>query len=166
MNFLEQLVYEYYHHLNYVVIRNKRVGYRKEGGWTGELDIVAYDPSTHEVIHIECSNDNNSWEVREKNFKRKLDIGKKFIPDLFPYAKDKIQLKQKVLLGKLDTATVKEVGGGEVVPLKVFLDDATECVRCSYLLKSDGNLIVPEQYTILRTLYYAVKYSSDLFNDA
>lgn len=165
MNFLEQLVYEYYHHLDYVVIRNKRVGYRKKGGWEGELDIVAYDPRTHEVVHIECSNDTNSWEDRETTFKRKLDIGKKYIPDLFPYAKDKIKLKQKVLLGKLDTATREQVGGGEVLPLKELLDEVTECVRGSYFSHSDGNLIVPEQYTILRTLYYAVKYSKDIFED-
>jgi len=71
MNHLEQLTYEYYDWLGYLVKHNIKVGKLKRGGWEMELDIVAYNPTTNHLIHMEPSIDGYSWETRETHFRKK-----------------------------------------------------------------------------------------------
>lgn len=66
VNFLEQMVAEWYEFRGYFVRRNVRVGPRPKGGHIAELDVVAYHPARKHLVHIEPSSDANSWEEREK----------------------------------------------------------------------------------------------------
>ena len=83
-NFLEQLVAEWYEYRGYFVRRNVPVGRRTKGGYECELDIIAFDPVSQHLVHIEPSMDAESWEKRERSFRKKFDAGLKYIPSLFP----------------------------------------------------------------------------------
>jgi hypothetical protein len=79
MNHLEQLAYEYYDWLGYLVKSNIHVGKRKQGGYEMELDIVAYNPHTKHLLHLETSLDADSWEKRKERYSKKFEIGGKYI---------------------------------------------------------------------------------------
>jgi len=55
MNFLEQLISEWYAHKGYFVRTNIKFGRLSHGGWKGEIDVVAYEPKSKEFIHVETS---------------------------------------------------------------------------------------------------------------
>ncbi len=65
MSHLEAILFEWYDWRGYVVKRNVKVGKLSHGGWEGELDIVAYHPTTRELVHVEPSIDALSWAKRE-----------------------------------------------------------------------------------------------------
>ena len=44
-----------------------------------ELDVVAFNPETKHLVHIEPSMDCFTWEKREKRYKQKFAAGKKDI---------------------------------------------------------------------------------------
>jgi hypothetical protein len=79
MTHLEELIAEYYEWRGYVVKCNALVGKRAKGGWEMELDVVAYDPETPTILHIEPSLDGQSWETREGRFVKKFEAGRKYI---------------------------------------------------------------------------------------
>lgn len=73
-NHLEQLVSEWYEYQGYFVRRNINVGLRKnKGGYECELDVVAFNPETKHLVHIEPSNDADSWEIRDRRFGLKFE---------------------------------------------------------------------------------------------
>ena len=82
-NFLEQLVAEWYEYQGYFVRRNINVGRRAAGGYECELDIIAFDPKSRNVIHIEPSMDAQSWAQRTERYKKKFRAGQRYIPTLF-----------------------------------------------------------------------------------
>lgn len=65
MNFLEQLVSEWYEFQGYFVRRNVRIGLRANGGYEGELDVLALHPGKKRLLHIETSMYAGSWEKRD-----------------------------------------------------------------------------------------------------
>jgi hypothetical protein len=76
MNFLEQLVAEWYEINGYFVRRNVRVGKLAHGGHEGELDVVAFHPEQKRLVHIESSMDGDTWDRREERFVRKFRVGR------------------------------------------------------------------------------------------
>lgn len=54
-NYLEQLVAEWYEYQGYFVRRNILVGKRDKGGHECELDVVAFNPETQHLVHVEPS---------------------------------------------------------------------------------------------------------------
>ena len=82
-NFMEEIVAEWLEYRGYLVKRNERVGRRAAGGHEGELDVVAFNPKTNHLIHIETSTDADSWATREKRFSKKFASGVKHIKGLF-----------------------------------------------------------------------------------
>ena len=65
-NYLEQLLAEWYEFRAYFVRRNVLVGKRARGGYDCELDIVAFNPVTKHLVHLEPSMDTYSWDRREE----------------------------------------------------------------------------------------------------
>jgi hypothetical protein len=76
VNFLEQLVAEWYKTSGYIVRRNVRVGKLAHGGHEGELDVVAFHPEQKRLVHIEASMDRDTWDRREERFARKFRVGR------------------------------------------------------------------------------------------
>jgi Holliday junction resolvase-like predicted endonuclease len=68
VNFLEQLVAEWYEYQGYFIRRNVRVGKVPGGGYECELDVVAFHPETKHLVHVEPSTDAGSWEERERRY--------------------------------------------------------------------------------------------------
>jgi hypothetical protein len=97
MNFLEELVAEWYEFRGYFVRRNVLVGRRAKGGYECELDVVAFHPGSKHLVHIEPSMDAQSWAKRDERFRKKFAAGRRHIPELFsglelPEAFDQIAL--------------------------------------------------------------------------
>jgi hypothetical protein len=103
------------------------VAKRKQGGYECELDIVAFNPETKHLVHIETSMDADSWETRERRFGNKFKLGKTYVPKLFAGIDIPGKPEQIALLCFASTARHKSVGGGRImlVPelLREILDE-------------------------------------------
>lgn len=84
MNFLEQLVAEWYEYKGYFVRTNIKFGKRTRGGYMGEMDVVGYNTNTQDFVHIETSTDSLSWEKRKEIFERKFMDARKYYASIFP----------------------------------------------------------------------------------
>lgn len=152
MNHLETLIKEYYEWKNYIVRNNIKVGKRKFGGWEMELDIVAYDPNSNIVIHLEPSIDADSWDKREERFKKKFEIGKKYIyKDIFPWLdEEKVEFKQIAILINHPKGK-NELAGG----LIMSIDEFSSMIKQEIIKvgKASTNAI-PEIFPLLRTIQF------------
>lgn len=155
MNHLEQIVGEWYEYSGYFVRRNVLVGKREKGGYEGELDIVAFNPRTQHLVHIEPSLDADSWKRREQRFSKKFQMGAKYIPELFGGFDMPGEIQQIALLVFGSNANVKYVGGGIVATAAEFYSVVAEGLRG----KRVAEKAVPEQYALLRTIQHCLEYS-------
>lgn len=79
MSHLEQLIVEYLDWQGYLVRRNVKVGRLRHGGWEMELDVLAYNPQTQDLVHYEPSLDAHTWDMRETRFAKKFSAAKKYV---------------------------------------------------------------------------------------
>ena len=153
-NFLEQLVAEWYEFQGYFVRRNVRVGKRPKGGHEGELDVVAFNPETKHLVHIEPSTDTDHWDIRKKRYERKFEVGRKHIPSLFRGIELPVNPEQIALFLYGSSKRHPEIGGGKVLLVKDFMSD----IRTKLAGRSIAKAAIPEQFIILRTLQLAMNY--------
>lgn len=147
-NHLEELAAEWYEYLDYFVRRNVRVGPRKAGGHEGEIDVVAYDPSTNHLVHVESSMDSQTWEDREERFRRKFETGERHIRSLFHGLPPTTKIEKIAILGLASRKHHDRIGGATIKLIDEFLVEIlTRLKGVSWLSKA-----VPEQYPLLRTL--------------
>jgi hypothetical protein len=156
-NFLEQLVAEWYEFRRYFVRRNVNVGKRSNGGYAAELDVVAFNPETRHLVHIEPSMDAHSWDQREKRFSAKFAAGREFIPSLFS-GLPLPQPEQIALLVFAGGQKRTEVGGGKILLIQDFMHQVRTDPEWGLSSRSVNNRAVPEQYVILRSLQFAANY--------
>ena len=158
-NFLEQLVAEWYEYRGYFVRRNVPVGRRaRGGGYQAELDVVAFNPATRHLVHIEPSMDAESWETRERRFRNKFDAGREHIPELFPGLEVPDDIEQiAILFGS--KANHPTLGGGQVVVVSDLMREIMEELSDKRLSEN----AVPEHHTLLRTLQLVVEYRKKVF---
>jgi Holliday junction resolvase-like predicted endonuclease len=156
-NFLEELVAEWYEYQGYLVKRNERVERNPNGngGYRGELDVVAFRPTTDHLVHVEVSMDADSWGERKERLQRKFLAGAQNIHRLFdglPIDGKKIE-QVAVFVGGSKT-NHKKVGSATVQ----MVDDLI--VRILHDLKGRPLMsrAVPEKYPILRTLQMIAEY--------
>lgn len=154
VNFLEQLVAEWYEFRGYFVRRNVRVGPRAKGGHESELDVVAFHPGRIHLVHVEPSMDADGWEKREKRYANKFAAGRKYIPGLFSGLDLPPGIDQIALLVFAATAHRTTIGGGRILLIADFMNELREEVRKRPLEKA----AVPEQYQLLRALQFAEIY--------
>jgi hypothetical protein len=128
-NFLEQLAAEWFEFQGYYVRRNVRVAPRANGGHEGELDIVAFNPSTRRLVHVESSMDADSWKQRELRFARKFELGRKYIPSLFQNLNIPSEPEQIALLVFASDKNRQTLGGGRIVLIQDFMDPDKEAPR-------------------------------------
>lgn len=154
-NHLEQLTAEWLEYRGYFVRQSVLVGPRERGGYEGELDIVAVNPSTGHLVHVECSLDALSWDKREHRFAAKFDRGRRYIPSLFDGLSLPKELDQ-VGLFLMAGGLRKEVGGGRVVRVADFIGEVTTYLKKYRPEKS----AVPSGLPLLRTLQLAAHFGS------
>lgn len=147
-NFLEELVAEWLEYKGYIVKRNERVGRLAKGGHEGELDVVAFNPNSNHLIHIETSTDADSWAAREKRFGKKFASGAKHIKALFGALTLPETIEKKAIFAFGSDKNHKTVGGGQVqLAADFILEILRELKGTSFLSRA-----VPEKYPILRVI--------------
>lgn len=153
MSHLEDLIREYLEVNGYLVKQNTFVGARAGGGWEMELDIVAFHPIENDFVHFEPSLDAQSWEVREKRFKKKFDLAKKYVFDeMFPWLKQRgVPLRQFAVLVS-NPKDKKTVGGGTIVSIDEVVAEILVFVQHRGVVAKHA---IPEQFPMLRTLQLA-----------
>jgi hypothetical protein len=159
-NFLEQLVAEWYEYQGYFVRRNVPVGRGARGGHESELDVVAFNPTLRHLVHIEPSLDAESWEKRERLFKKKFEAGRKYIPDLFDGFDLPPDIEQIALLVFASKSNHPTLGGGKVLLISDLMRQIMEGLGDK---RSIANL-VPEHHNILRTLQFVIEYRKKVFD--
>ena len=157
LNFLEQLVAEWYEFRGYFVRRKINVGPSLKGKFEFELDIVAFHPGKPHLVHIEPSMDATSWDQREKRYTAKFGAGKKHIPSLFS-GFDLPEIDQIALLVFAGKLRVPTLGGGKVLLIQDFMNEIRSDAEWGLATRSVRNRSVPEQYVILRSLQFATNY--------
>ena len=139
---------------------NIRVGRRATGGHEGELDVVvAFNPVLGKLVHIETSMDADSWEQREKRFKKKFETGEKHIHALFKGLPLPEHPERIAVFGLGSRKNHKTLGGGKVVMLKDLLTE----IIAEFKERTWFSDAVPEGFSILRTLQVATAYRKTIF---
>lgn len=155
-NHLEQLIAEWYEYQGYFVRRNVHVGLRPKGGYECELDIVAFHPADNKLIHLEPSLDADSWEIRERRFRKKFEAGKRYIPELFKDLKipDPLKIEQIAVLVFASKENHETLGGGKIKMASELIQEIFISIRDKKLAEH----AIPEQFSILRSFQYVTEY--------
>ena len=122
LNFLEQLVAEWYEFRGYFVRRKIGVGPCVNKKFEFELDIVAFHPGKRHLVHIEPSMDAASWDRREKLYTAKFGAGRKYLPSLFS-GFDLSEIDQIALLVFAGRLRLPTLGGGKVLLIQDFMNE-------------------------------------------
>ena len=154
MSHFENLLVEYYDWRRFIVAHNRKVGHRPKGGWEMELDVVAFDPSTKSVLHLEPSLDADNWATREKRFEKKFAAGRKYIPtEVFPWLSPGTELKQVAILPRA-WAKHRSLAGSEVRSVDEVMAEIRQAVEKE---GPAARRAISEQYPLLRTIQLTVK---------
>ncbi|MBI4881736.1 MAG: hypothetical protein HY812_19060 [Planctomycetes bacterium] len=149
MSHLEDLVHEFYEWQGYIVRRNIRVGRLTHGGWTMELDIIAFHPHEKRVVHLEPSLDSDSWAVQERMFKKKFDAGRMCIfADVLPWLDPATPLEQIAILVSHPRRRAA-MAGGRLISVDEFVRDVRKKVRAEGKAESRA---ISERYPLLRMM--------------
>lgn len=149
-NYLEQLVAEWYEFQGYFVRRNILVGKRAKGGYEGELDVVAFNPASAHLVHIEPSMDADSWAKREERYAKKFELGRAYIPALFEGFKLPKKIEQIALLGFGSKVNHVELAGGKIMLVPDLLAEIFETLKTQKIASN----AISENMPLLRTLQF------------
>lgn len=151
MAHLEHVLDEWYEWRGYLVRRNVLVGPRPQGGYEGELDVIAFNPETHHLVHVEASLDADSWERREARFEKKFERGRRFVrATIFPWLTSEVELEQIAIL---PARRSEKLGGGRVVSVDDFMKEVRDAIVKHGPAASAA---IPEQFGLLRSIQFAV----------
>ncbi|WP_293809384.1 hypothetical protein [uncultured Bosea sp.] len=150
MNHLEQLVSEWLQYRGYFVRQSVAVGARAKGGFEGELDVVALNPVTQHLLHVECSLDALSTEQRQLRFSGKFERGRKYIKDAFRGIELPETLEQ-VLVLQFASGNVRSIGGARLVTVREFVHEMFDGLKGT----SPASKAVPSNLPLLRTIQLA-----------
>jgi hypothetical protein len=160
MTHLEQLIFEYFNWQGYLVKHNVKVGKRTKGGWAMELDILAYNPTTHHLVHLEPSLDSHSWEKKLKRFKKKFESGRKYLfKEIFNWIDPQLEIEQIAIITSHHPSKVK-LSGGLIYSVDEYVKKIVDAVSKQGKISKNA---IPEQYRLLRTIqlvkngYYKIK---------
>ena len=149
MSHLEDLIAEYYDWKSYLVKRNIKVGRLKHGGWEMELDVIAFNPHTGHLIHLEPSIDAHSWTLREQRFKKKFKAAKKYIfSEVFTWLDRNTKIEQVAILISHPRGR-DTLAGGKLISIDELLLEIKQNIRERGITAKNA---IPEQYPLLRTM--------------
>ena len=149
MSHLEDLIVEYYDWRGYLVKRNIKVGPLAHGGWEMELDVLAYDPHSSHLIHLEPSLDADPWSKREQRFAKKFDSARRYVfSDVFTWLDQATPLEQVAVLVS-HPKDLDELAGGRIVSVDELVAEIRGAVEGRGVVSKSA---IPEQYPLLRTI--------------
>lgn len=114
-----------------------------------ELDVIAFDPHTGHLIHLEPSIDAYSWATREERFTKKFTSARKYIlSEVFTWLDSNIEIEQVAVL--ISHPKDRDfLAGAKIISIDELLAEIREkVVACGIVAKN----AIPEQYPLLRTL--------------
>jgi hypothetical protein len=155
MNFLEQLASEWYEYSGYFVRTNVKARRLPHGGWGMEVDVLAYEPHTKLLLHIEPTSDADSWPERKKRF-----LTKKFILSHGEYEEivgAQISKVRKIAIVGYGHYAKVDLNWGddiEVVLIPLFIKQIATKLKGQHPAKE----AVPEGYPILRGMQMMLAY--------
>ena len=159
MNFLEQLVAEWYEFQGYFLRQNVWVGKLPKGGYECELDIVAFHPEKKHLVQIEPSMDASSWAERERRYSKKFKAGRKYIPALFSGIDIPEEIEQIALFVFASKKNRQTIAGGKIM----LASEIFEQIFSSIKDRSIFSNTIPEQLPILRSLQFVAQYKNKIF---
>jgi len=164
-NYLEQLVSEWYEYQGYFVRRNIPVAKLEKGGYATELDIVAFNPMSNHLVHLEPSMDADSWERRDQRYGRKFELGREYIPKIFEGFELPSEIEQIAVLVYASKKNRNTVGGGKIVLIQEILEEIF-----THLVSTDiYSKMIPEHLPIIRSFQFTTQYRnliSDIWEKA
>jgi len=149
MSHIEDLIAEYYDWQGYLVKRNITVGEHQVGCEDLVLHLLAFNPQTGHLIHIEPSIDAESWNTHIEHFAKKFHCAKALIfSDLFTWLDPEVEIEQVSVLvthpkgrEKLGEAKLESVD-------ELIAEIRQKVIACGPVVKHP----IPEHYPLLRTL--------------
>ena len=151
MNFLEQLVAEWYKYKGYFVRTNVRFGKRQDGGYEGEIDVLAFNPKENTLVHLETSSDAESWDLRQEKFGKKFRKAQDYYKSILGFDFKKIKKIAVVSFGR--SSKNLDLGNDvEVLQIPKLMHRIKDELR-----KLDPrSSAVPEEFPLLRAIQFAV----------
>lgn len=150
-NHLEDLVAQWLEYNGYFVRKSVLVGPRPNGGFEGELDVVAVHPTTKHLLHVECSLDAHPWAKREERFAGKFSRGRKYIGSLLAGFEIGDEPDQVALMQMGGGRS--HVGGGRIVWVADFVSEVLAVLSA----RSPIRMAVPSTLPLLRTMQLAAQ---------
>lgn len=152
MNFLEQLVAEWYGYSGHFILKNVKFGKLRGGGYEGEMDIVAFNPQKQILCHIEVSSDAVSWEKRKERFKKKFEAAARYYGTTFTV--DFKSVERIAIVGWGSSRLREPIDFGK--DISVFsIPKFIEKVSSGLSRISPMHGAVPEGYPLLRAIQFA-----------
>lgn len=173
MNFLEQLAAEWYQYKGYFVRTNLKFGRNAggQGGYVGDMDVIAYEPKNEDFIHIEASTDSLSWPKRKKKFEKKFTDARKYYLKVFPFKRMDIKPKQIAIVGfnlnpspkstSWESSPPEEFLWGEIKIEVIHIPKFLETITAELKNKNPQREAIPETYPRLRAIQYAMFYTRE-----
>jgi len=152
MNFLEQLVAEWYSFNGYFVQTNVKFGKRMACGYEGEMDVVAFHPQEKVLVHVETSSDADSWEERKRRLIRKFNGANKYYSELFQFGYHSVQ---KIAIVGFGRTRAKSVSFGSDIAIKTVPEYTAE-ISTDLKGLNPTKQAVPEHWPILRAMQLSV----------
>jgi hypothetical protein len=153
MYHLETLIAEYLEWQGYLVRRNTKVGRLKHGGWEMELDIVAFNHRTQDLVHYEPSIDALSWEKREARHAKKFQAGKRYIlKELFSWLSPGTTIRQIAVFISHPRGRDSLAGGVIVSIDELMAEIRGKILACGPMARN----AISEQFPTLRTIQMAL----------
>lgn len=110
-----------------------------------ELDVIAFDPHTGHLIHLEPSIDAYSWATREERFTKKFTSARKYIlSEVFTWLDSNIEIEQVAVL--ISHPKDRDfLAGAKIISIDELLAEIREkVVACGIVAKN----AIPEQYPL------------------
>jgi len=149
MSHLEDLIAEYYDWSGHLVKKNIKVGRLAHGGWEMELDIIALDPRSGRITHVEPSIDAHSWAVRERRFAKKFEAGRRYIlKDVFTWLDADTPIDQQAILINHPKGR-DTLAGAILLSIDELMSIITRDVEACGIAAKNA---ISEQYPLLRTM--------------
>jgi hypothetical protein len=160
-NFLEQLVAEWYEYRGYFVRRNVPVGRRSNGGFEAELDVVALNPETRHLVHLEPRWMRRSWETGSGASGRSsmpAASTSRALPRVRRAGRDRADRHTRVR----EQGEPSDAGRRQVLLVSDLMREIMEELSDKKISEN----AVPEHHSLLRTLQLVVEYRKKVFRDA
>ena len=155
MNFLEQVVAEWFNLKGYFVKTNLRFGKNPGGGVRGEMDVIAFHPQTKVFVHVEASTSAASWEIICKDIRKKFELAEQYYEDMFQFPKE---LTQRIAISGFgyvapDLAKKRlEKSGVTLESIPEFFRKVTADIQDRPIWKQT----IPETLPLLRAIQFAL----------